>query len=820
MIDEKGLSASEARSLFAKFGPNKLPEKPPPSSLEVFLEQLKSPLVYILIFAAVVTALLREYSDTIIITVAILINTILGFLQEKKASNALEALKQLIHPTAHVIREGKTVEINVEELVPGDIVILNQGDKVPADGLIIDSSRLFVMEAILTGESAPIPKEKAAEVFMGTVVTAGRGFMKVVKTGGTTAIGKIALSVQEADEDTPMKKQLTAFSKELTILTLTLTGIVFVVGLFRGFSLVEIFLTAVSLAVSAIPEGLLVALTVVLAIGMQRILKRKGLVRHLVSAETLGGVTTICSDKTGTLTEGKMKVVQVLGNENDIVLQSIVANDMDDAVVIAAMEYATPQAGGQAQDLIKKYARLDSIPFSSKERFFACLNEYNSKKNMLFVNGAPEFLLEWSDLKKAEKEKITKEIAELTEKGMRIIGMARREMPASYKQIKDADVKRDLTWIGAIAFFDPVRAGVKEALEKTNRAGIKLIVITGDYAQTAVYAMKNLGLDIDHSEIVLGDELEKMSEAELEKRLAANSIKLFARTAPDQKLKIVGALKKNGEVVAMMGDGVNDAPALAKSDIGVVVAEGTDVAKESADLILLDSSFETIVHAIEEGRSIFDNIRKIILYLMSDAFSAIITVILTIILGLPLPVTAAQILWINLVSDGFPNLALTVDPKRPNIMEETPRDPREKLVASWMRVLIAIVSTFGGVSALLLFWYTLNNYDLKVAQSVAFAALGINSLVYVFSMRTLTSPFWKESFFDNKWLLLAVAGGSFIFVLPYIFSPLTRFFDIVPLHIDQWLEILAIGLGTFILIELSKVVFRKQLSVKGGAVNA
>lgn len=822
--NREGLTSSEAKKRLEKIGSNVLPEKSPPSSFSIFISQLKSPLVYILLVAGIVTFVLKEYSDTIIILFAVTLNTVLGFIQERKASKALLALKQLIHPTAHVLRDGKRTEIDVSEIVPGDIIILAQGDKISADGKLIDSNRFFAEEAILTGESVPVSKKYGDEVYMGTIVTAGIGTMLVKTTAAKTKIGEIALSVQKPDEDTPLKKQLTVFSKQLSILVLILLVFVFIVGLLSGKGIAEILETAVALAVSSIPEGLLVAMTVVLAIGMQRILARRGLVRNLVSAETLGGVTTICVDKTGTLTAGKMQVVDIVGDEKEVAKQMLLANDLDDPIVVVAFDWARGKFKKWKigiESLKKKHTRLDSIPFSSKERYFASLNKW-SKSNMIFVNGAPEYLLEWSDVNKNQEARIKEQIDKLTKEGKRIIGLARKNVPSSKKSLGRKDVKNNLEWIGMIAFADPIRSGVKEAFQKTKEAGIKLIVITGDYAQTAVCVMNQLGIEVGPESIIMGTDLEKMSSSELAKRLESTiavrgEAKLFARTTPEQKLNIVEVLKNNGEVVAMMGDGVNDAPALKKADIGIVVGEATDVAKESADLVLLDSSFATIVAAIEEGRGIFANIRKIILYLMSDSFEEIFAVMgsiilsITLIPGLPLPVTAAQILWINLVSDGFPHLALTVDPKQPGIMKLPPRDPAEPLVASWMRKLILIVSLSGGIVALMLFIYFYKKTgDIVLSRSIAFATLGVNSLIYVFSIRTLQQPFWKENPFDNKWLNLAFLAGLFFQIIPFMSSRLQQFFKVKTLTLTHWLIVFTASAIMFIIIEVTKWVFRHK----------
>lgn len=805
-----GLTASKAYELLHEHGPNKLPEKPKPSSAELLLAQLKSPLVYVLLLASIVTFFLREFSDAAIILMVVSINTVLGFVQEKRAGDSLDALKKLLHPEAVVIRDNQRVKIPTEEIVPGDVVVLNAGDKVPADGRILSANRFFADEAVLTGESVPVEKNNDSKVFMGTVVASGQGLMKVTHTGAATEMGRIAHDVQTLGDESPLAKQLKVFSKQLTVLVVGVTLFVMVIGVYAGMDLVEIFVTSVALAVSAIPEGLLVALTVVLAIGMQRILKRKGLVRNLVSAETLGGVTVICTDKTGTLTQGKMQVVEVYGDEEGLRLQSVVANDMDDPMVIAAGAWGG-QKYAETEGILKQYQRFDSLPFTSEERVFVSLNKLDDEHNIVFVNGAPELLLAHSiNVSSDEKEVIKKRIQDLSSKGFRLIGYAQRKFKNDKITVNIEDSKAELHWVGLLAFSDPVRTDVKDALEKTQLAGIKLLVITGDYATTAVSVMQQLGLNVKQENILLGDNIEKMSHEEICAFLKnTNDPRLFARTKPHHKSRIVNALKENGEVVAMMGDGVNDAPALKRSDIGIVVGEASDVAKETADLVLLDSSFSTIVAAIEEGRGIFDNIRKVILYLMCDAFGEIFAIILALIFRVPLPITASQILWVNVVSDGFPSIALTIDPKSKNIMKLPPRSPKVPLVANWMKVLMLTVSLIAGVSTFLLYMYIFTTTgDIVYARSVAFAAFGVNSLVYVFSIRILREPFWNEKLFANKPLILAVFGGAFLQVVPYIFEPTRRFFNIVPIG-NMWFAVVGIALLMFITVEIFKYFFKK-----------
>ena len=814
--EHKGLTSQEAKKRLSEEGRNVLPEKPPPSGFSILISQFKSPLVYVLVVAGIITFFLREFSNTAIITFAVFVNTILGFIQERKANNTLSALKQMIQAQCRVMRDGEMVKVEFSEIVSGDLVYLKQGEKVPADGRIVDASRLTISEAVLTGESVPVKKDENDKVFQGTIVASGAGQMIVEAIGAKTEVGKIASSVQETQDKTPFEKQLAYFSKQLSILILLLTVFVFVTGILTGKSIAEIFTTSVALAVSAIPEGLLVALTVVLAVGMQRILSKQGLVRNLLSAETLGGVTTICTDKTGTLTEGKLEVVEIIGNKEEIIKQAYLTND--DPVMEPTLEWIKAQrngSGNEADRFRKGHERIDSIPFSPENRFFASFNKWDDSANYALVNGAPEILLGRSGLDKTEKLRLNKIIEEYTKEGKKLFGIARKKFQSSRKKLEVDDLKADLEWLGLIVFFDPIRKGVKPVLEKFQKAGIKVLLITGDYAPMAVTVFNELGVKVTLKDVILGEDLEKLDTKEVAGKLKnifeGKTYGIFARTKPQQKLKIVEALKMNNEVVAMMGDGVNDAPALKHADIGVVVGSATDVAKESADLVLLDSDFETVVEAIEEGRGIFDNLRKIILFLLCDAFKEIVVVVGSIILRLPLPITATQILWINIISDGFPHLALTVDTKDKNIMERSPRSPDEKVVSSWMKKLIFIFSATSGLLALSIFIYLFKTTgNLRLAQSVAFATLGINSLIYVYSVRALTKPLWHSNPFANKWLNLAVVTGLMFQIFPFATVWGRNFFKLEILTVFHWLIVFCASIVVFFTIEISKNIFIKR----------
>lgn len=803
-VADVALSSKAIPELQKRFGLNRLPELPPPTWYQLLFHQLQSPLVFVLLLASLVTFFLADYADSVIILLAVLVNTLLGFFQEQKASKALFALKHHLPAHSIVLRDKERQEIESENLVPGDLVFLSAGTKVPADGKLLVANRCYFDEAVLTGESLAVEKKEADFVGMGSILASGQAFMQVTAIGSESQMGKIALRIQDVEAETPLQRQLRQFSQLLLWVVVVLTTMTFFLGLLQGTSWVEMFKTSVALAVSSIPEGLLIGLTMVLAIGMQRILKRQGLVKKLASAETLGGITVICSDKTGTLTEGKMKVAQVFGNEKQLARQVCLANDLDDPMLVAAYAWGEVLVG----NVVEAFPRLDSLPFSSKNRYFVSLHRWSKQENRLLINGAPEVLLAQSDLSEQERQSVMRKVETLTAEGHRVLAFAQKKVAASQERIPEHFTLRHLEWLGLLAFDDPVRLSVKKALQVAQRAGIKILVITGDFVQTARHVLAELALPVKDEEIITGDELAMLTTEELADKIS--QLRLFARSSPDQKMKIVAALKAKGEVVAMLGDGVNDAPALHQADIGVVVSEATDVAKESADLILLDSNFSTIVAAIREGRQMFENIRKIILYLINDAFSEIILVMGSILLALPLPLTAMQILWINLISDGLPSLALTIDPSQSNLMSEKPRPSNEPLVNRWMIHLTTFMSLFAGLATLVYFWLTYQTTgDLLLARSVAFISLGLDSLLYVFAIRDFHHPFWKSNFFANPWLIAAVLFGFVMQVVPFLFPVLRDFFQIEMPSWQYWLESLAIASGMFFLAELFKWRFRR-----------
>jgi len=793
-----GLKKQEVEKLQNSVGPNLLPHTPPPTRLQVFISQLKNPFIYVLLGATIITVLIGHSNDAIIIMIAVMINTILGYVQEYKANNSLSALTNYLTSQVKVIREGKLTFIQTEELVPGDIAILDSGSRIPADGVVLEANRASVNEALLTGESLPLSKHKDASLYMGTILESGQIVMQITQIGANTKMGSIASKISTKTPPTPLERQLNKLSKQILIIISILLAFVFVLGIARRLPIEEIFVTSVSLAVSSIPEGLVISLTIILAIGMQKIMRYKGLVRRLTSAETLGGVTVICLDKTGTLTTGELSVVQTTGNQVNLATQIVASSDHDDPLVIAAHHWAKSKVKESSD-----YVRLDTLPFESKCRFGATLHSGKSK-NLLYISGAPETIIDACKMDHQSRLKLQKQLDLWAQKGHRLVAYASLPLPASQTTIADDFKPNNLHLTGVIAFNDTVRLSVAPALAQAELGGVRTMVITGDYSLTAQKVLSFLNISLTSDEIMLGDDFAHLSYSD--RARVVSQIKLFARTTPEQKLLIVESLKNNHEVVAMMGDGVNDAPALHMADIGVVVGSATDVAKETADLILLDSNFDTVIHAIREGRAMFDNLRKIILYLMCDAFAEIMIVIASIALNYPLPLVAAQILWINIVSDGFPSLALTVDPSRRDIMHTPPRAMDEPLLSKWMIHLIVLVSSLAAIFAFGAFLIAYHySQDPVFARSVTFLTLGLNSLAYVFSVRLLTTSFWRDNLFANRYLIGAVLLAFILQIIPFITSPLHSIFGIVPLNPSIYLSAFGLSIMLFFVVEIFKI---------------
>lgn len=729
----------EARQRLKKFGKNVLPGEKPYSKIRLFLSQFNNPLIYILLAAVSISFLLRHYTDTIFVVFVLFINTTVGFYQENKANQSLFALKKMVKIRAKVLRGGNEKEIDSEELVVGDVVFLKPGDKVSADGRLIESKGLKINEASLTGESLAVEKtaaavlaeetplpEKTNMVFMGTIVEEGWGIMTTVATGVNTQIGKIVLLLKETKEKkTPLQRKIAALSKITGAFILSFIFVIIIVGYFTEKSFSEIFAASLALAVSAIPEGLLPAITVILVLGMRRIFKQNGLLRKLAATETLGSVTVICTDKTGTLTEGKMRVSQILtstrellsdrldglakgenanGAESHIAALKIaaLANDAfvenpeaalekwvvrgrptEQALLLAAM-----QAGLNKKELEKQYPVLDRITFESDYKLSVTLHRQNENQNALYVVGAPEEIIARSvdfdiDGKKEKLDataaaKLKAKLETVTEKGLRVLACAHKNYDSRTKYRNLIELTKELSFVGFIALKDPLRRDAQAAIAVAKKAGIRTVIVTGDHKLTAKAIAEEIGLEAEEKNIIEGKDLETVSDDDLREK--AKYISIYARVSPSHKLRIVSALQANGEVVAMLGDGVNDAPALKSADIGVAVGSGSDVAKEVADLVLLDDNFKTIVKSVEQGRIIFENVRKVFTYLVADDSSELFLFLANMAMGLPLPLLSAQILWINLVEDGFPDIALTTEQETNGVMDEKPRNPRESIL--------------------------------------------------------------------------------------------------------------------------------------------
>lgn len=779
----KGLTEKEAADLLKRHGQNILPEKTRPIKLEIFFNQIKSPLIYVLIFAAVVTIFLKDFSNTVVILAAVFVNTILGFYQETKAEKALTALKKVIALHAKVIRNHLVKKIEARFLVPGDLVIFTQGDRIPADGELVEAVNLSVNEAILTGESVPVGKKVREQVYLGTTVASGRGKFIVTATGQLSEMGKIAQKlVTVRQEKTPLQVKLAKVARTLTLIVTAITLVIFLIGIIAGNSFVSMFTTSVAVAVAAIPEGMVVSLTVILAIGMQRILKKKALVRKLLAAETLGSVTTIASDKTGTLTEGLMRVSKAeLVNLQEALRAAVLANNLEDPLEVALWQWAKLKKI-DPQRLTEDNPRVAETPFDSEKKYMSVTVD-----DSVYIKGAPEVVLNMCKIGKSQADKWQKKIKNWSSQGLRLIGLAKGDH-----------------WLGLVGIEDPVRPAVGKIFEKARRAGIKIMMITGDYTGTAVAVWRKINRNSKEPTVIDGKQLEKMASEDLTKKVL--TIDIFARVSPSQKLKIVEALKRNNQVVALIGDGVNDAPAIKRADIGIVVSEASDVARETADMILLDSDFETIVAAIEEGRGIFDNIKKVILYLLGGCFSEIIVITLSIVSATPLPLTAAQILWINLVTDGFPDIALTVEPKEQGLLKRKPVDPKKPLIDLEMKALIAIISLVTGIVSFIIFLY-FKNVDIRLARSVTFTTLAVSTLFYVFSVRSLSVPIWRVNLLGNPYLLLAVIG-SFLLQFLALYQPFfNKFLQTIPLGFFEWLVVLIASLLVIIFIESTKLIF-------------
>lgn len=828
-----GLTNDEARSRLKEFGRNELKEKKKKNIFIKFLEQFNDFMILILLAAAAVsffTSILQgeaDITEPVIILAIVVLNALLGVIQEKRAEKSLEALKKLSSPHACVLRGGVEHNISAANVVPGDILIVSAGDLVAADCRLISSINLTVDESSLTGESlaaekdadgifeefAPLGDRKNI-LFASTSVTCGKGAAIVTGTGMNTEVGHIAdMLLTDETEQTPLQKKLADTGKTLGIAALSICLIIFIVGLFRHLPPFDMFMTAVSLAVAAIPEGLPAIVTIMLAIGVMRMSKHNAIVRNLPSVETLGSASVICSDKTGTLTQNRMTVSSVYTQDEKMLFRLCAMccdsegghkNPTENALLCAAKEKGFDKA-----QLDKKYRRIDEIPFDSVRKRMTTMHK-DIKGYKTISKGAVEFILPLcsfvssgigqTPISSQSRKKILAENEKMTQQGLRVIAVCCRD------DLEKTPVhENNMVFIGLIGIEDPPREEAKTSVEQCRKAGIRPVMITGDHAGTALSIAKRIGIADDNSSVMTGDELEKISDTALAMKIHNYSV--FARVTPGHKMKIIKAFKANGEIVAMTGDGVNDAPALSAADIGCSMGiTGTDVAKSASDMVLTDDNFSTIVYAVREGRCIFANIKKAVQFLLSSNIGEILTVFGGIVLGWSSPLTAIQLLWVNLVTDSFPAIALGLDSPEKDIMEKKPRSPKKGLFADGLWGTIMFEGLMIGALALLAFSTGINVFnDLTIGRTMAFAVLSISQLIHAFNMRCEHSVI-KAGIFGNPYLVMSLIAGLILEVSVISVPRLAVIFGVVPLSFAAWCVVAVLSIMPLIIVELQKFV--------------
>ena len=855
------------------FGKNSLKEKKQDSKLKKFFMQFHNALIYILLGASTVTALLQEWVDSGVIFGVVIINVIIGYIQEVKAQEAIESLKQMMNTEAVVIRDGKKIKISSIDLVPGDIVLLESGSKVPADMRLLESKDLKVDESMLTGESVSSEKNIALQnqditindrdnmAYSGTFVTYGRAKGIVVGTAGHTELGKIAHLIEETTAmDTPLTKKISAFSKILLYVILVLAAFTFIVGILRENSAVETFMASVALAVGAIPEGLPAAVTITLAIGVSRMATKNAIIRKLPAVETLGSVTTICSDKTGTLTQNKMSVTNVycsntvykvsgngyepkgeffkddeeiklldeslneilrvgyLCNESYLLEKdgyfSINGDPTEGSLIVCALK-----AGYSEHILNTTFPRLDLLPFESDRQFMATLNkDITSNQNILYLKGSIEKTLDICDFEsiddeliEIDKNKILHQAELFASQGLRVLAIAKKHVEGDRIDSKLLDNK--FVFIGLVAMMDPPRPEAIEAVKESIGAGINIIMITGDHALTAFSIAKMMSIIPEETKfegsVIRGSELFNLTDEELIKKVA--TVRVFARVEPEQKLRIVDALQERGEIVAMTGDGVNDAPALKQADIGIAMGiGGTEVAKEAADMILSDDNFSSIAHAVREGRNVFDNLVKFITWTLPTNLGEGLVILFAIMLGLTLPILPVQILWINMSTAIFLGLMLVFEPKEDNIMQRQPRNPKESILSKSMIVQMLVVGLYMLITSFIMFNYAISQgHTIEYARTVAVNVFVFIELFYLFSCKELEKSVFKTDIFNNKLLLLGVALMAFAQVTFTHAGFMNLMFQSEALDIATWSEVVLIAFGVVFVVEIKRYIESK-----------
>jgi Ca2+-transporting ATPase len=814
-----GITNAEAQKRLSKHGKNELVEEKKPGPVQIFFSQFMDILIFILIIAAIAAFYVGDTLDAIVIVIVVIINAVVGFIQEYRAEKAMEKLKGMISNEAVVIRDSQEQKVPAGELTIGDIVLLEEGDNVPADLRIIESHDLLIDESAMTGESFPIEKHPEIKysddhgnenmAFMETDVSSGRGKGVVVEIGMDTKIGKIAEMIQEEEEPTPLQQKIAGLGKTLGLLALIVCSVVFVLEYLQGIPLVETFMTAVALAVAAVPEGLPAILTLTLALGMQRMARSNAIVRKLLAVETLGSCNVICTDKTGTLTLNQMTVRQAKVNDPEMIFTiSALCNNatqsngklLGDPTDAALLVYAD-ENGYKRKELEKKYPRLLEIPLDSTRKRMTTVNQIEDQRYLL-IKGAPEAILNRcsqiekkigvTPIKPEDTDNVMKELNEMTENALRVLGFAYRKLDHEEDLNDKENLEKDLIFAGLVGLMDPPREEAKEAIAIAKKAGIKVVMITGDHKDTAVAIAREISLVDDEKIVALtGSELENLSDNEFENMV--NDVSVYARVFPEQKVRIVETLKKMGNVASMTGDGVNDAPALKKAAIGVAMGSGTDVAKESADMLLQDDNFSTIVKTVGEGRTIFDNIRRFVRFQLSTNIGAILTITSASIFSLPIPFNPIQVLWINIIMDGPPAQSLGIEPPEKNVMNRPPL--KEEIIPSRSLLKIAIAGVVMAIGTLALYSYILGTdlspaHENVKAMTMAFTVFVMYQIFNVFNCR---SERGFSNRFSNKFLFLAVLA-SVLLQLGVIYLPfLQGIFRTTALDVFDWILILLVA---------------------------
>ena len=844
---EKGLLESQIEERRSTYGKNIIETKHQRGPLQIFLSQFKSPLIFILIIAGIVTLFLREWIDACVIFLAIFVNTALGFYQESRAEKSLELLKSYVNDRARVVRDGVEMEIDARELVVGDLLHLSYGSRVPADARIISCKDFSVDESILTGESLTVTKqsdplpdatplpERTNMVFSGTLVTEGYGTAIVVAVGSDTEFGSLASLVSETQRaQTPLQKSVARLARFIAIFFVLFVIVIFVLGVWRGESIVDMFVLSAAVAVGSIPEALPIALTVVLTIGVERIARRKGIMRNLSAAETLGSTTLIMTDKTGTLTEGNLQFLAsrcYSGNYSDIQMLRLASYNTD-----VFVEHGTgplvewdvtgkPLEIGIIRALIKQndetflreYVSSDVLrivlPFNSTNKFSVSLYERSSQEwvegidsSLVFV-GAPDILLEKSSLSGEKKTAIEEEIEQLSHEGKRILGVGIHTLPSHIDptQVRDIDA---ITFVGLLLFHDPVRESVPASIaDMEKHYGIRVVMATGDLPGTALSVAHQLGWDINYSHVMTGKEVERLSDEDLLERLSV--ARVFARVTPQDKLRIALLYKQQGEIVGMTGDGVNDAPSLKAVDIGIAVGSGSDVSKDVADLVLLDDNFTTIVSAIEEGKRVLANMKKSFVYLMSNSFDEVALIGLSLFAGLPLPLSALQIIWVNFFTGSIPSLSFAFD----SIIDaqKNPKKTRGNILDGEVRFLVLGIGVLTSLLLFAIYWVLLDQgYDENIVRSFIFTCFSSYILFGAFSFRSLKKPLFSYNIFSNTLLNIGVGIGV-VLIIGSLYVPfLASLFGVVPLSLPWIGGVVVWGIISVFLIESAKWMYRNR----------